>query len=304
MSAHSTRRIGAAICLAASTVAGILIATVAAPAARADGFKADDPGAFWPGQVDLTRSSGMGGAHSAIATGNDALIINPAGLSQTKRYHFQLDAGFDSRSNARVYSLSVVDSSSIAAGSGLFFQNWTSGSNPDGRAIGWLGGIGYSYYTGNFFFGGTTKYLRFNGSYGEIRQFVQDAGMLARTGDFAWSAVVQNLSTSAVPLFPLNSTIGVAWGSDSDWHLAIDYKTDLSNLDHLKHRLNSGLEILIDRAFVIRGGYSWDISNSIGAWSLGTSIVTEKLGLHAAWRRRLQGPLDQFFEFGLTFYLE
>ena len=246
MNAHSTRRIGAAICLAALSLAGA--------SARADGFKADDPGAFWPGQVDLTRSSGMGGAHSAIATGNDALLVNPAGLSQTKRYHFQLDGGFDSRSSGRV--------------------NWTSGSNPDGRASGWLGGIGYSYYTGNFFFGGMTKYLRFNGSYGEIRQFVQDAGMLVRTGDFAWSAVMQNLSTSAVPLFPLNSTIGVAWGSDSDWHLAVDYKTDLADLDHWKHRLNSGLEILIDRAWVLRGGYSWDITNSVGAWSLGTSIVT------------------------------
>ncbi len=235
MNAHSTRRIGAAICLAALSLAGA--------SARADGFKADDPGAFWPGQVDLTRSSGMGGAHSAIATGNDALLVNPAGLSQTKRYHFQLDGGFDSRSSGRVYSVSVVDSSSISAGSGLLFQNWTSGSNPDGRASGWLGGIGYSYYTGNFFFGGMTKYLRFNGSYGEIRQFVQDAGMLVRTGDFAWSAVMQNLSTSAVPLFPLNSTIGVAWGSDSDWHLAVDYKTDLADLDHWKHRLNSGLEI-------------------------------------------------------------
>jgi len=37
---------------------------------------------------------------------------------------------------------------------------------------------------------------------------------------------------------------------------------------------------------------------------VGTSIVTDKLGLHVAWRRRLQGPLDQFFEFGATFYLE
>ena len=272
--------------------------------ARADDFKAGDPSAFWPGTVDLTRSAGMGGAHSAIATGNDALLVNPAGLSQSKRYHFEVDGGFDSRSNARVYSVSLVDSASIAAGSGLLFQNWSSGSEPDGRATGWLGGIGYSYFTGNFFFGGTTKYLHFNGSYGEIRSFMQDVGMLVRLGDFSVSAVIQNLSTSTVPLFPVNSTIGIAWGSDLDWHLAFDYKTDLSDTDHLKHRLNSGLEILLDRSWVIRGGYSWDITSSLGAWSVGTSIVTDKLGVHVAWRRRLQGPLDQFFEVGLTVYLE
>jgi hypothetical protein len=290
-----TSRLAAALCLFLSALAA---------GARADDFKAGDSSAFWPGTVDLTRSSGMGGAHSAIATGNDALLVNPAGLSQTRRYHFQLDGGWDSRSNARVYSVSVVDSASIAAGSGLFFQNWSSGSEPDGRATGWLGGAGYSYFTGNFFFGGTTKYVHFNGSYGEVRQFLQDVGLLVRAGELSFSAVVQNLSTASVPLFPVTSTLGLAYGSDADWHLAIDYKTDLSDTDHLKHKLNGGLEILFDRSFVLRGGYSWDLSSSLGAWSLGTSIVTDKVALHAAWRRRISGPLDQFFEAGITVYLE
>jgi hypothetical protein len=275
----------------------------AAPASAQS--KADDPGAFWPGNVDMTRSSGMGGAHAAIATGNDALVVNPAGLSQLRRYHFQVDGAFDSRFPGQGVTISAVDSSSIVAGSGILFQRWGAGV-PEGRGEGWLAGLGYAYYAGNFFFGGLTKYLRFDGygDNGQIRQFAQDVGMLVRTGDFSWAAVMQNISTSAIPLFPLTSTLGVNWGTDTDWHLAFDYKTDLSDFDHWKHRVNGGIEILFDRAFVLRGGYSWDLSHSLGAWSLGTSIITERIGLHAAWRRRIQGPLDQFFEFGLTFYLE
>ena len=39
----------------------------------------------------------MGGAHAAIVTANDALAVNPAGLSQSRRYHFELDGIYDSR---------------------------------------------------------------------------------------------------------------------------------------------------------------------------------------------------------------
>ena len=263
-----------------------------------------EPGSFWPPNVELTRASGMGGAHSAIVTGNDAIVLNPAGLSQTKRYHFQADGAFDSRFPGQGISLSIVDSSSSAAGTGMLFQRWGAGS-PGGRGEGWLAGLGYSYFAGNFFFGGTTRYLRFqNGKLGEVHQFVQDFGLLLKTSELSWSLVTRNLSTTTTSLFPPTSTLGVAFGSDADYHLAVDYTTNFDDFNNLKHKLAAGGELFFDRTLVFRAGYTWDVSAHLGSVSAGLSLVTEKLGLHFAWRRRLSGPLDQYFEGGLTVYLE
>ena len=275
---------------------------LAAPAARAGDVQ--EPGSFWPPNVELTRASGMGGAHAAIVTGNDAIVLNPAGLSQQKRYHFQADGAFDSRFPGQGISLSIVDSASSTAGTGMLFQRWGAGS-PDGRGEGWLGGLGYSYFAGNFFFGGTTKYLHFqSAALGEVHQFVQDIGILVKTSDFSWAAVARNLAPTTTSLFPPTSTLAVAWGSDADYHLAFDYTTNLEDFNNLKHKLAAGGEILIDRTLVLRAGYTWDVSAHLGSVSAGLSVVTEKLGVHFAWRRRIIGSLEQYFEGGLTFYLE
>src|SRR4051812_50112573 len=66
-----------------------------AGAALADN-RVQDPGAPFPSTVDTPRATAMGGAHAAISTGNDALAVNPAGLAQTRRFHFEFDGVFDS----------------------------------------------------------------------------------------------------------------------------------------------------------------------------------------------------------------
>src|SRR3954463_4559610 len=63
-------------------------------AARADNL-VTDAGAPFPGFIDMPRSTAMGGAQAAIATSNDALLVNPAGLPQNHRYHFELDGADD-----------------------------------------------------------------------------------------------------------------------------------------------------------------------------------------------------------------
>ncbi|HZX66000.1 MAG TPA: hypothetical protein VFE76_11425, partial [Myxococcales bacterium] len=71
-----------------------LVLLACAFAARAQ-HKATDPGAPWPQNVDLARATAMGGANGAIATGNEALTTNPAGLAQTRRYHLEIDGVSD-----------------------------------------------------------------------------------------------------------------------------------------------------------------------------------------------------------------
>src|SRR5216683_1722695 len=178
-----------------------------------------------------------------------------------------LAALLDSRFPAQALMASIVDTTSSAVGTGFLFSRWGSGQ-PGGRGEGWYGALAYSYTVGGgYFLGGETKYYRFATPDGLVRTFAQDVGLLVKRGGFAYGAVVQNVSTTAIPNFPLTSTVGIAWGNDRDWHLAFDYKADLSDLKDVKHRGSGGVEIVL--------------------------------------RRRLNGDgFDQFLMAGITLYLE
>jgi hypothetical protein len=280
-----------------------LTLSLCAGAALADN-RVQDPGAPWPTTVDTPRATAMGGANAAIATGNDALAVNPAGLSQTRRYHLEFDGLYDSRFPAQAVLASLVDSATGPVASGLLFSRWASGQ-PSGRGEGWSVGLGYSGPVGQgLFLGGETKFLRFQTPDGLVQKFAQDLGLLSRRGNFSWATVLQNISTEKIPLFPLTATAAVAWGTDTDWHLAFDYRADLSDTSHVKSKLSAGLELLVGEALALRGGATWDTTAHQWWMSAGVGLLTEKGGLQVVWRRRVEGPYDQFFEGGLTIFLE
>ena len=280
-----------------------LLAFLAAAAALADN-RVQDPGAPWPGTVEMPRAAAMGGAHAAIATSNDALTVNPAGLAQTRRYHLEVDGLYDSTFPAQAILVSMVDSVSSPAATGLLFSRWASGQ-PSGRGEGWSLGFGYAGAVGaGVYAGGETKFLRFHTPAGLVSKFAQDVGLLSHSGSFSVAAVVQNISTDQIPLFPLTATGAIAWGTDANWHLAFDYKADLSDTSHVKSRAALGGEALVGDSIVLRAGGTRDVTANEWWISAGLGILTEKGGLHVTWRRRVEGPYDQFFEAGLTIYLE
>jgi hypothetical protein len=280
-----------------------LMLLAALPAAAQNDVR--DRGAPWVTNAGMPRSDAMGGAHAAVATSNDALLVNPAGLAQVRRYHFELDGIYDARFPAQDVTASIVDGVTGApVATGLVWSRWGSGQ-PGGRGEGWLLGLGYSTPIGqSLWFGGTTRYLRFHTPDGFVSKFTQDVGLLARRGNFAWAAVVQNISFDRTPLFPITATAAVAWGTDADWHIAFDYKADLNDTSNVKHRTSGGLEYLLEQALALRGGATWDPGEGRFWVSAGAAILTEKAALQGAWRRQVNGGNDQFFELGVTLYLE
>lgn len=282
---------------------GFLALVLCAAAARADNV-VTDPGAPWPTTVDLARATAMGGAHSAIATANDALTVNPAGLAQSRRYHLEVDGLYDARWPAQGVMASIVDSASSPVASGLLFSRWGSGQ-PSGRGEGWSAGFAYSGAAGQgVFIGGETKFLRYHGPEGLTQKWAQDVGVLSRKGSFSWSAVVQNISTVKIPQFPLTGTVGLAWGDDRDWHLAIDYKADFSDTSHVRQKAALGGELLVGQSIALRGGLTWDTTADLWWTSAGVGLLTDVGGLQLVWRRRVSGSYDQFFMAGITLYLE
>ena len=252
----------------------------------------------------MARATAMGGASAAVATSNEAIGTNPAGLSQARRYHFELDGVYDSHWPAEGVMASAVDTASSPIGSGLLFSRWGSGQ-PGGRGEGWGLGFAYSGPIGqSLFMGGQSKFLRYRGPEGLTAKWAQDVGVLSRRGNFSWAAVVQNISTEKLPLFPLTATAGMSWGSDADWRLAFDYKADLSDTNNVKHKAALGAEMLLERSIALRGGATWDASAHMWWASAGLGLLTPVGGLQLVWRRRVSGGYDQLFEAGLTVYLE
>ena len=263
-----------------------------------------DPGAPWPGNIGMPRTVAMGDAQAAIASSNDALMVNPAGLSQTRRYHFEIDGLYDGPFPAQDVFVSIVDSASSPFGSGMLFSRFGSGQ-PDGRGEGWSFGFGYSGAIGQALYaGGQTKFLRYRGPDGLTAKWAQDVGILSKRGGFSWAVVVQNISLEKLPLFPLTATAGLALGTDTDWHLAFDYKADLSDTNNVKHKAALGGEVLLSEGMALRAGATYDATAKYWWASAGVAFLTEKGGLQLVWRRRVSGPFDQFFEAGLTLYLE
>jgi hypothetical protein len=272
-------------------------------AARADNL-VTAPGAPFPGFIDMPRSTAMGGAQAAIATSNDALLVNPAGLPQNKRYHFEVDGADDVHYPAQGITASLVDSVSGPASTGLYFNRWGSGQ-PAGRGEGWNIGLAYAAQLGGIYAGGVTKYIRYHTpDDGLITKFAEDVGVLSKQGNFSWALVVQNLAFSNVPLFPLTGTAGIAWGTDATWHLAFDYKLDFSDTNNLKHTGALGGEILVGEGIVLRGGFRRDFTADANWVSAGVAVLTTSAGVQVAWRRRVTGNFDQVLEAGITLFLE
>src|SRR5437867_4000558 len=166
---------------------------------------------------------------TVLVTGRKRVPSPAAGLAQVRRYHFEVDGMYDSRFPAQAILASLVDSASAPIASGLLWSRWASGQ-PSGRGEGWSLGLGYSGAIGQgLFLGGETKYLRYHTPDGLGKKWAQDAGVLGHRGNFAWAAVVQNISTDKISTFPLTAVGALAWGTDTDWHLAFDYRADLSD---------------------------------------------------------------------------
>jgi hypothetical protein len=275
----------------------------AATAARAQN-RADAPGAPFLGEtVQMPRSTAMAGAQAAVATSNDAILINPAGLAQRRRYHVELDGILDPQFPATGVVASVADSTSLAVASGLLFARFGAGREV-GRASGYEVGAAYAYNLNGVMVGGLTKYLHFDGPAGPSHQLAQDFGLLVNRGPFAWALVGQNLSTSTIPLFPPRAIAAIAFGTDADYHLAIDYRTDLADTNHIKHRLSGGYELLVEQFAALRTGFGYDLTQHLGWFSAGIGLLTEKGGLQLAYQRRVVGGFDHQFEAGVTLYLE
>src|SRR6202022_1201918 len=141
-------------------------------AARAEGSVTDPGAPFLYTTVWMPRSTAMAGAHAAVATSNDAFLVNPAGLAPARRHHLEIDGALDPQFHGSGFLVTAVDASSLAVASGLMYARFSTG-HLDRRGAGFLLGAAYAYDIGGIYFGGVTKYLNFDGPDGQSYKFAQ-----------------------------------------------------------------------------------------------------------------------------------
>jgi opacity protein-like surface antigen len=166
------------------------------------------------------RALGQGEAIRATATGAEAVMLNPAGMSLVKQYVIEGMYGFNVENLGHHVHLSVVDSITSRVAAGLFYDfiytepklgfNWAGGQIQSERwkREGHAAGLSLSMALGDkFMIGLTTKYLHFDtnaplpkgtspGSldFDHVNGVTFDVGLIVRLGDkFNIAAIGYNL---------------------------------------------------------------------------------------------------------------
>ena len=248
----------------------------------------------------------MGDAFRAVASSNEALFFNVAGLAQAEKY--EIDAGYALNRSVTDLSrldFSVTDSRTSRVAAGLAYTRLT-GDGTSGPTEGHIGTLGMAFpFSDVAAFGLSVKYLSFerpdptNAVTGDLGLFVK-AGEWVRVGAAAYN-VVDVTSREA----PLGAGGGVSIGNDLDFRAAFDAAFDLSRNDETPLSLHAGAEYLAGGAFPLRAGFKRYDAEDRNYLSFGTGYLTPEFGLEGAFVQNLTDAesADRLFSFTLKLFL-
>jgi len=244
------------------------------------------------------RPLGMGGAHRAIVTGNDAISLNPAGMSLFRRYSFEAQylvmpdwAGKDSQAE-HIFNASVVDNQLAPFATGLAYTRVERGKSKKGNRY----EMAFSYdLSQNLMIGVNTKYLNFSrdGKSKAVDAVTVDVGLLLRF-DFGLhlGVVGYNLTNTADYLeHPISMAAAVMYSPFRSLELSFDYfvnfqqpkdPTDPIGKKTTGYSYHMGAEYLIMGQALIRAGYVIDQANPVDDeqyWTVGAGYVSTTFAL-------------------------
>ena len=278
------------------------------------------------------RSMGMGGAHRAIVTGNDAIYLNPGGMSQAKKYNIEGGYLYDFGHEAHAPGVSVVDSVTSPGAAGVSY-NYISGkrtifaADADGiavpRKVDRTGNIVHVAMSAPFgrtaAIGVAAKYMDLSyGGRSAINSITIDAGFVMRPSPtVAFAVTGYGLTNTGSAEAPLSMGIGIAIGPPSTFQLAADWVMDFSSGKYnesfapprgssTRHHVAVGFEWLIAQAFSVRAGYFHDRVTRISpdnaiTFGLGYFSAKSKFGIQVAFQQRFLDTNDRLIIAGFQF---
>jgi hypothetical protein len=289
------------------------------------------------------RALALGEAYRAIASGNDAIYFNPAGLTFVPRYSPELHYRFNLEAEDHQFDLSVVDSktSAVAAGVGYTFQGreLTRRTTLQHNAT---VAMAYEIFPRLFSAGVGLKYVNISdavvGNY--LNALSADVGVLARLpGGISLGAVGYNLIPINAKDVPLSAGFGIAWdlgplsslffgggqmpipmpnaaglpvmappgnprGPLSNLVLSADWYVNFFTLYGAQSRLSAGLEYLAFDLVPLRVGYQWDEAKDDHLVSVGAGIILPYFGLDVAYQQSALNFDERTFAMSLKFFFD
>ena len=290
-----------------------------------------------------TRALSLGEAYRAVATGNDAIYMNPAGIALIPRYSSELHYNFNLDKEDHQVDLSVVDSrtSKVAAGLGYTFQGRELTRRTTLQHTATLA-LGYALLPRLFHLGVGLKYVNISdaivGNY--LNALSGDVGVLATLpGGLSLAAVGYNLIPIRSTDVPVSAGFAAAWdlgplsallfgggpsgylvpdasgtarpaaigdmrGPLSNFVLSCDWYINFFTLEQPQSRVSGGLEYLLFGFAPIRLGYQWDEAEQNHLISAGGGIILPFFGVDVAYQQSTVNRAERRFAASLKFFLD
>lgn len=249
-----------------------------------------------------TRSLAMGGAHRALGSNNEAIVLNPAGLAATKRYNIDLQYGYGTGDRLHSINGSVVDSKSgpVAGGMALT-RNWGNESGANPGLMRYYGAVAYNL--GNILsIGMSSAYFRGDfrdeGVKQDVNAFNATLGAMVTVGEMLGIGVsYQNL----IPVKALETNLfRPQLGTGVSLHSSLFAITGDLVLDmraNIQDRIDwhAGAEYLLFEMVAVRAGYHHSAAGSLANMpkqhfvAAGVGIVSGTGAFNASAERAVSG---------------
>lgn len=290
------------------------------------------------------RALSLGEAYRAIATGNDAIYFNPAGLAVIPRYSPELHYSFNLDAEDHQFDLSVVDSktSVVAGGIGYTFQGRELTRRTTLQHTATVG-VAYPFLPSLLYAGAGIKYVNISdavvGNY--LNALSADLGVLATLpGGVSLAAVGYNLIPINAQDVPLSAGFGIAWdlgplsslifgggpsfgpvpnaagmpapappgnprGPLSNFVLTADWYINFFTFYGPQSRLSVGWEYLLFDVVPLRLGYQFNQERGDDhLLSAGAGFIVPFFGLDVAYQQSVIYPDHRTFAIALKFFFD
>ena len=277
------------------------------------------------GQIQAPRGIGMGGALNALGSSTEALYLNPANLTATRVYHFELLGTY--WLDAQRYSLggSVVDSSSSRLAGGF------AGSGSCQDCIDSAGlhrnftdlRLAVAYPFGTLLsIGGTARYLHVDqaiatGPFGPslvsdgtpngpvLSTFTFDLGVtLTPIPQLHFGVVGHNLTDPGNGLAPTTLAGGVGYDGGT-FAVEADMLGDFTTYARPEARVMAGGELFVGQHVPLRIGYRYDDGTKSDSVYLGAGYINKQWGVELSGGRDVYATHPStLFGLGLRYFYD
>ncbi len=278
------------------------------------------PASAWDDFLGV-RPMGMGGAHSAVVTGNDAIFLNPAGMALFRRYSFETqylltpEFGIEGGPMEHVFNVSVVDNQITPVATGISYTRIERDDSKRGNRY----DMAFGYALGqNLMIGTNVKYLNYEREGREdLDAVTMDFGMLMRF-DFGVTIglVGYNLTNTGDYLeHPISMAAAVSFSPFRTLSIAFDWMINFQKPDEAADALGEkgtgyayrfGAEYLLMDQLLLRAGAVIDQTrpeNDQYGWSAGIGYITKTFGIGFSYQQSFEHSWDGTFGVGLRLHM-